>query len=497
MAALLVLACTAAFLLNSPSATGQSSVIGQSGAPVSSSPSQSLAPTTAPTLQFGASTRAAAQPDQDDRKADLSLAVDRSLLAPGAPFTLALIQTMQPGWHTYWKHPGDTGQAVLLDWRTPDGFVIGDFAWPAPKRIMFGPLANYGFENEAVILASVTAPPAPKSARNTDPSRAAAGSAARAVPFAVDATLLVCKKVCIPQDTQAGFWLSPTWDSTGAFIGWQVSDDAAGSAAQTVQPDRIKAARRAVPSPAPFDVTAKVVPGPAGGDALGIELIIEAALRPDRVSEVAFFPDQPDQISHPAPQRLTWQRPQGQRERDPANGAGDTSTIAEPNLLVVQAATGKGWPARLSGLITITEQIGDQDVRNAFTFDVPVAGGDANGTAKPTPQATLAAQERALGASSQQESGAGSLGLLQAALFALLGGIILNAMPCVFPVLSLKAMAIVRHAARNDAAGLKAARTGAYAYGAGVLVSFTVLALVFISARGAGELAGWGAQFQS
>jgi thiol:disulfide interchange protein DsbD len=83
------------------------------------------------------------------------------------------------------------------------------------------------------------------------------------------------------------------------------------------------------------------------------------------------------------------------------------------------------------------------------------------------------------------------LGLALAALFAFAGGLILNLMPCVFPILSMKAASLI---ARPHEAG--AARAQGLAFLAGVLAAFLALAGVIIALRGAGQAVGWGAQLQ-
>ncbi|NBX03737.1 MAG: hypothetical protein EBR02_06730 [Alphaproteobacteria bacterium] len=78
-------------------------------------------------------------------------------------------------------------------------------------------------------------------------------------------------------------------------------------------------------------------------------------------------------------------------------------------------------------------------------------------------------------------------------LFALLGGLILNLMPCVLPVLTLKAFALVKKAGSNPAQ----ARAQGVAYTLGVMLSFALIAGVLISLQQAGEAVGWGYQMQS
>ncbi|WP_091736748.1 protein-disulfide reductase DsbD family protein [Phenylobacterium immobile] len=87
--------------------------------------------------------------------------------------------------------------------------------------------------------------------------------------------------------------------------------------------------------------------------------------------------------------------------------------------------------------------------------------------------------------------GSGGLGLASAAVFALLGGLILNLMPCVFPILAMKAASLAGHAA----AGAEARRQG-LAFGAGVIITFLALAGGLIALRAAGSAVGWGFQLQ-
>ncbi len=84
-----------------------------------------------------------------------------------------------------------------------------------------------------------------------------------------------------------------------------------------------------------------------------------------------------------------------------------------------------------------------------------------------------------------------SLGLLSALLLALGGGLILNLMPCVLPVLSIKAVGVLE-SGRDD----RSARRHAWLYSAGVLSSFAVLGLTILALRAAGHSLGWGSQLQ-
>src|SRR6478735_7591528 len=63
-------------------------------------------------------------------------------VAPGKQVWVGLQLAHQPEWHTYWKNPGDSGLATQLEWTLPAGVTAGDIAWPVPKKIPLGVLAN-------------------------------------------------------------------------------------------------------------------------------------------------------------------------------------------------------------------------------------------------------------------------------------------------------------------------------------------------------------------
>lgn len=89
-----------------------------------------------------------------------------------------------------------------------------------------------------------------------------------------------------------------------------------------------------------------------------------------------------------------------------------------------------------------------------------------------------------------QAPGVEQIGWLAALGLALLGGLLLNLMPCVFPVLSIKALSLVKGVGTDQ-------RGQGLAYTAGVVVSFAALAAVLLSLRSAGDAIGWGFQLQS
>ncbi|MBX6747234.1 MAG: cytochrome C biogenesis protein, partial [Acetobacteraceae bacterium] len=119
-------------------------------------------------------------------RAVASLVADQEAVAPGQPFQAGLRLRLAPGWHTYWKNPGDAGAPPEINLTLPEGAEAGGIAWPAPRRIAYGPLVNYGYEGEVLLPLRVT-PPA---------------SLAPGETFAIEAEAnwLVCEQLCIPEE---------------------------------------------------------------------------------------------------------------------------------------------------------------------------------------------------------------------------------------------------------------------------------------------------------
>ena len=72
-------------------------------------------------------------------------------IAAGQPVWVGLQIKHQPEWHTYWKNSGDSGLPTELTWKLPTGVTAGAIAWPTPKKIPIGNLANYGYDNTVLL----------------------------------------------------------------------------------------------------------------------------------------------------------------------------------------------------------------------------------------------------------------------------------------------------------------------------------------------------------
>ena len=82
----------------------------------------------------------------------------KSAAEPGKTITVAVQERIDPGWHTYWINPGDLGEPTSIEWNLPKGFSAGPILWPIPHVIPVGPLAEYGYDDEVVLLTEIQVP---------------------------------------------------------------------------------------------------------------------------------------------------------------------------------------------------------------------------------------------------------------------------------------------------------------------------------------------------
>lgn len=217
----------------------------------------------------------------------------------------------------------------------------------------------------------------------------------------------------------------------------------------TVGDGQMTAARRAA-----FDRYRAALPRPLGaearfakaGDRFRLAVPIPAAMA---VDEAWFFPLTDGAIDYAAPQS--------------ASRAGD--------MLVIETKAGSGDPAKVEGVLRL---------------------GEGNGLALVASKGSVPAAGTPIANAEPAGDGSAGLGTMLAALGgAILGGLLLNVMPCVFPILSLKALSLAR--AGEDAAG---ARIEALAYAAGVILVCLALGGALLALRAGGSAAGWAFQLQ-
>ncbi len=356
-------------------------------------------------------------------------------LAPGKPVWVGLQLAHQPEWHTYWKNSGDSGLPTQLQWTLPPGVTAGEIAWPVPRKIPIGNLANYGYEGTVLLPVPLTITPEFK------PSLLASLGGAD-LEVKLKANWLVCKKECIPEEGE--FALKIPARSTTA------SHGATFDAALAAQPKPVLHGTRGIITESHVRI-----------DGNAIELSVQGLPASIRGKQLEFFPETPEVIETGAAWTQAW------------NGAAWTARVplaaqrsASPSVMPVVLATGgEGYRAELK-----------------------VLGNWPAGTSVAAVSPALEAALR----NNAAASAAPSLTLAAAVLGALLGGLLLNLMPCVFPILAIKVVGFTRTA--DDRRGH---RLGGLAYTAGVIVSFAALGALMLALRAAGEQLGWGFQLQS
>ncbi len=346
--------------------------------------------------------------------------------APGSTLYVAIAQTLDPGWHTYWRNPGDAGEPATIAWTLPKGWRAGDIVWPTPKRIPTGPIMSYGFENSLLLPVAVEIP-------------ADAGPGTTAT-LRAHVDYLVCAQVCIPASADLALDVPVVAGAPPMTPRW-------GAA--------IAAGLEAAPKPAAVD---------ASFDATGGKLRLSlagAALAGSAASDAYFYPYDGKLIDHGRPETVD-------------RGARGLTLTMTPGPAFTEGPA----PTRVTGVLAL----------DGKAYEVAARRGPAPaGSGGLGPPATAAA-----GGGGGKGLGAGAGAILLAAGSALLGGLILNLMPCVFPILSMKAVALAGHGGEPGRA-----RAHGLAFLGGVLATFLALAAVLIAARAAGGAVGWGFQLQS
>ena len=364
------------------------------------------------TAPLGAWAQSAASPH-----ATTDLVAETVGVAPGSTLQVAVIQSLDKGWHTYWRNPGDAGEATAIRWTLPPDWRAGEITWPTPHRLPVGPIMNYGYEGKVVLPVPIQVP---VGARIGDKARLSA---------IVD--YLVCAEVCVPGSATVSLVLP-------VVAGTPASDPRWGPA--------IADALAAAPKPSGLAATFQV----SGGQ---LKLAVAGdALRGAVARDTYFYPYADSLIDHGKPQTVD----RGSRGLTLAMTAG--------------GAFAKGaTPPTAAGVLVV----------DSHAYEVTATPGPppegAGGLGPPAEPATT-----------------GIAGLAVALAGAFLGGLILNLMPCVFPILSMKAAALAGHAGETGKA-----RAQALAFLLGVLASFLGLAGALIAARAAGAAVGWGFQLQS
>jgi thiol:disulfide interchange protein len=334
-----------------------------------------------------------------------SLVPESSQPAAGKRTTLAIFMVPQPGWHGYWRTPGDTGFPMKTDWTLPKGTTAGDPAYPVPTTLVIAGLMNHVFEKPYALLVPFDVP---------------AGLAkGTALPVSAKLDYLVCSpSICVPETASVSTSLTvgdgtPDATSAAKFAAWR------------------KALPRPLGSPVAFE-------DKGGKFRLAVPLPASVALNQPHLFAVT-----DGAVNYAAPQ----------------------SFARDGDMLVIETAAGATPPKSFEGVLAL---------------------GDGTGLSFTAAPGAVPAAGSSVGASH------GTLSLtLIAFAGAILGGLILNIMPCVFPILSLKALSLARAGGEE-----RTVRREALAYAAGVILVCVALGGLILALRAAGTQVGWAFQLQ-
>ena len=352
-------------------------------------------------------------------------------LGAGETFWLGLQIQHQAHWHTYWRNPGDSGLATELQWQLPEGLKPGNLIWPAPQKIPVGSMANYGYEGTVLLVTPVQVAPKFK-----------ANEASSDITVQLHASWLVCKQECIPQE--------------GDFVvrvpvkGSSVMAPEAFHAALANQAQMLTGKHEAVIAEDGRTLTLKVetLPPELSSGAWTVFPQTPNVMRNNATPNI-----QADRITLPissermdSPNRMAWLLVQGE----------------------ANAPTGKQW-----------------------VFETPIQGKWQEWMEPPSATSTSNFNLQLSSAPAAISTAPWATWIL--AIFgAFLGGMLLNFMPCVFPVLAIKLLGITQLADKP-----KTMRLSAWAFSVGVLISFLLLGGLMLALRAAGSQMGWGFQLQS
>ncbi|MBS0480194.1 MAG: thioredoxin family protein [Proteobacteria bacterium] len=330
----------------------------------------------------------------------IALVAESDTPKAGSEVAIALDTTPQPGWHGYWRNPGDAGFPAKLDWTLPAGVTVGEPAYPAPQRLLISGLMNYVFERPYAAIVKLKVP-----------RGLAEGTT---LPISLHMAYLVCTtQLCGPE--QGDFAITLT-----------VGDGAIDPTQRAV----FDAWRRALPQP---------LGAPATYQAANGEVRIAAPYPADAKGEGAYFyPLSREVIDYAAPQMV---RRDGDR------------------------------------LILITKGKGGGPIEGVLSVDGRALA--------------MKASPGVVAMGSGPSSGGDWAGAALAFAAAVLGGLLLHVMPCVFPILRLKALSLAR--AGGDERG---PRREALAYASGAVVMCLALGATILALRTGGGVVGWAFQLQ-
>ncbi len=374
---------------------------------------------------------ASAQKDSEGRIiSEPVIVADTTAVAPGKTFTVGVHFKLAEGWHLYWRWPGSVGKPLTIEWELPDGWKADDIQWPLPELLVDGwDNKFFGYEHEVVIPVVIT------------PGEKPANGSAK---ITAKLDWLVCKKECVPGKADVTLELpvgTPAPANAGLFAKWS---------AQLPQS-----------SPAPTqDVKVST-----NGKQLSVRV---GGL--DKTLGVEFFPLPPANFS-------------GNFDFG-SKPASDTNADGTRSFSYKFESDLPGW----GGLLVVKSADGVR--RGWYVCGENSGAGSAQSTAQKKSEEIIGDDG---GWNPFDDIKPNNTSLLVLLLNGFLGGLLLNLMPCVLPVISLKIFGFLQQAGEAKDRVFKLG----LAFCAGVFAFFMLLAVAIVALASFGKTLGWGEQFSN
>lgn len=386
---------------------------------------------------------------QESPRISWKLVLETQQPKAGSGVSVALVGTPQRGWHGYWSNPGDAGTPTKVSWNLPTGFAMAPLSYPTPHLIETSGIVNYAYEDTFALLTRMTLPTA----------------ADGPITITADIEYLVCSdSMCLPEKARVATSLAL---GNGAV---DPSIKSAFSAWRARQPNR--------------SMPHSTYASESGRLQVSVSMSGEAA-------GARFFPHSSGIIDQSAPQTA---------ERKGSDivvsvKAPEGSPKAVSGLLVLANGRGYEIKPKKAAATSPTNSPGEVKAVDADTADRELASvhdRDATSVVPPARTAGTASQiTPVVKDTSGRQDQTGWMGLAMAFIGAVIGGIVLNAMPCVFPILSLKVISLAKTGGNE-----KAARRDALSYMAGAVTTCVGLGAAILVLRSLGHEAGWAFQLQ-
>lgn len=356
---------------------------------------------------------------------------EEASIQPGHPFWVAIQLDIQDHWHTYWKNPGDAGMPLMVDWELPEGFEASPLTWPTPKRFSLASSTGFGYEGKAVFLVQITPP-------SSHPESEIALSAS--------ARWVVCSdSTCLPGDEKQTIRLPVKHE----------------------EPIKLEK-ERALFTEARLAIPKKHEGVTAQRKNQLIEIAFEDSTEPSREIQGAdFFPEHKKTVNSNVPNFF---------QKDSESGL---CTIVVQELSMQET---------LKGVLIVHTSTGNESYE--VETQIVAEAGEGLDVSMAASLGVEFPEETVKPVTKHSFEFEGGVGL--AIVLAFVGGMILNLMPCVLPVISFKVLGFIKLAGQSR----KLIFRHGLAFSLGVLVSFWSLAALLLILQAYGRSVGWGFQLQ-